>query len=279
MSYWSDHTSLRTGTGKIEVLRVSTLEETADFTQGGKAFRVVGNFTNLTGWDEDDGLPALRPSGTDQQPMRLGENAVRLGAGMALSNAIAQLARQGLGGMARLSGIPGSIGGAAAMNAGALGSCFADFLLALDGWDWRQRRPWHWENSQGGYGYRTSPIPPEVLVLSADLKLQPVSPVEERKAIQAERKRRARFTPQGPSAGSVFRNPEGAPPAGALLESAGCKGLKSGGVHVSPQHANWILNLSSRVATAEDVWALVAEMQSRVEKRHGIHLIPEIRKG
>ncbi len=268
---WQDITSLGAGTGAVNVVRIHTLEEAAEYA--GKPCFIVGGGTNLVGLDQDTTIPALRVG--NGQPQLLTNGRVRLSAGANLFSSIADLAKLGLGGMHQLCGIPGTVGGAAAMNAGAYGQEFANFALELTGWDMVRNRKWTWQRGEGGFGYRTSPVPPEVLLLTVDLQLETVDITEEQSRIQDELSNRKRRNPQGRSAGSVFRNPPGAEAAGMLLERAGCKELHQGPFYVSPQHANWILNDGSSTPSAEDAWALVQKMQNSVKDLCHIQLQPE----
>ena len=103
------------------------------------------------------------------------------------------------------------------------------------------------------------------------LRLRQVEPESEMAAVTAEKQRRARVTPSGFSAGSVFRNPPEAP-AGKMLEEAGCKGLVQGNLMVSCQHANWIVNPTREPASAEDALRLTEIMADKVLASHGVRL-------
>jgi len=182
--------------------------------------------------------------------------------------------------MALLSGIPGSLGGACVMNAGANGAEIGSFVVSMRGFSLLDGAPWTWTRRQGGFAYRTSPVPREVLVTSLELELPVCEDKDEyRAAIAAEKKRRREKNPPMASAGSVFKNPgQGAPPAGKLLEECGCKELQRGELMVSPMHANWIVNPNARPASAKDAEWLVAEMQRRVQEKFNITLVPEWRR-
>jgi len=280
--FWHQLTSLRTGLGKLRIVTPHSFKEVRDLP-GNLRYRILGNGTNTIGSDEempDDEAAIKLTAGPDTQ-CSFGyscPDAIHIPAAMPLATALRQSARMGAGGLAALSGIPGTVGGALAMNAGALGHAISDKLLLMTGWNLRTRRTWCWESADGGFAYRTSPIPPDVLVIDCVLRMKPVAPEDELARIDEEIRRRRQANPQGPSAGSVFRNPgDGLPPAGKLLEDCGCKGLVQGNLQVSQQHANWIMNLSGAPASASDARALVNIMRQRVQESFGITLSTEWR--
>jgi len=202
---------------------------------------------------------------------------VRVLCGVPLAGLARWAVQKGLEGLEWAVGIPGTVGGAVLGNAGAYGGCMADVLTQVEVLERGGGRRWV-ERGDLAMGYRTSawkasPVRP--VLLAAELRLRPV-PAEllRDRAQRYQAERRAR-QPREPSAGSVFRNPEGAP-AGRLIEEAGLKGVRIGGAMVSPLHANYIVNVGG--ASARDVWALVEHIQEVVWARSGIHLEPEIER-
>jgi UDP-N-acetylmuramate dehydrogenase len=185
-------------------------------------------------------------------------------------------ARLGLGPAAFFAGIPGSMGGALAMNAGAFGGETWDSVASVETIDrggvTRTR-----QKADFAVAYRTVRGPAGEWFLGASFEFPPAdSPAAiESEAIRALLRERAAKQPLGsPSAGSVFRNPEGGY-AGALIERAGLKGLRRGGAVVADKHANFIINTGS--ASAADIEALIAEVQRRVAEATGVHLEAEVR--
>lgn len=179
-------------------------------------------------------------------------------------------AEHALGGASALCGIPGALGGALAMNAGAMGSSLSDFLVSAKGITLEkepQLREFSVEELR--LSYRSSPvIRGKVLVTELVLRFSPVGAEEEEARIAAELARRSK-APKGRSAGSVFRNPSPDCPAGKLLEGAGCKGLQCGGYRVSEAHANWIVKAGNDVpGTESDFTMLVSEMLRRVQLKY-----------
>ncbi len=246
----------------------------------------------LLKWARDEGLPVLPlgkgsnvllPDGGfpgvafvlsgDFGRVEIHGNRVEAGAGASLMSLAVLAQRAGLSGLEGLSGIPSSVGGAVRINAGAYGSEIFDVLesvLLVTRAGEVSERP----ASRIARGYRwTALMETDDLVASARLALREADPdhIRTRMAEIAEKRKRA--LPPEPNAGSIFKNPPG-DHAGRLLEACGMKGRRVGGAEVSPVHANVIVNLGG--ATARDVRALMAEMQSAVKDRFSIDLVPEI---
>jgi len=188
-------------------------------------------------------------------------------------------ARAGLGGLEWAVGIPGTVGGAVVMNAGAQGGCIAEWLHSVQLLDPKHPdQPLTWSASDLAFGYRQSRLQQEpLIVLSARFRLDHGhDPAAVTARTSANLHSRTSTQPyQQPSCGSVFRNPE-PHKAGQLIEALGLKGLQIGGAQVSPIHANFFVNTGG--ATAADIAALIADVQRRVEAAHGITLHPEVKR-
>lgn len=197
-------------------------------------------------------------------------------AGKMVASLAWQAARRGWGGMEWAAGIPGTLGGAVVMNAGAHGHSTQEILVSADVL-----------NLDGsietltalnlGYSYRTSNLQSSSrIVISAKFKLQAASDPEEIKArtYRDLEKRHSKQPYDRPSCGSVFRNPT-PEYAAALIESVGLKGYKIGDAEVSTLHANFIIN--SKDATASDIRELIYYVQSQVKARYSIELEPEVK--
>ena len=196
-------------------------------------------------------------------------------AGVGLREASEMACELGLSGLEFACGIPGSIGGACFMNAGAYGGCMADVLksvrvLLADGS----------VDTLGvdelNLGYRKSRIADEgMVVLSATFALKKGEPEEIRATMdELTRKREEKQPLELPSAGSTFKRPEGYF-AGKLITDAGLKGWQSGGAAVSKKHAGFVVNVGD--ATAADVHAVIEHVQDEVERQFGVRLQPEVR--
>ena len=173
------------------------------------------------------------------------------------------------------AGIPGSVGGAVAMNAGGHGSDTAQHLIhavvvdRVSG-ERSERTPTDLE-----LGYRSSNLGPDEIVTSARFATSPCSRPEAEARIREITRWRKQHQPGGTfNAGSVFKNPEG-DAAGRLIDETGLKGLRCGGVAVSEIHANFFT--ADEDATAQDVWDLVWAVRRRVGEATGVWLVPEIR--
>jgi UDP-N-acetylmuramate dehydrogenase len=187
------------------------------------------------------------------------------------------VARHGLSGLEWAATIPGTLGGAIYGNAGAHGQDMAGTLILAEILH-REHGKETWSCERLAYGYRTSALkrePGSAVILSGLLKLSRST----REAVQAQMDAyityRKRTQPPGASMGSVFKNPPG-DYAGRLIEQAGLKGTRVGGVEVSPVHANFFV--TSENATASDYWRLICLVRQRVYETFGVALELEIER-
>lgn len=199
---------------------------------------------------------------------------VRAEAGVACAKIARFCARRDLVGAEFLAGIPGTMGGALAMNAGAFGGETWEHVAAVETVDRRGAR--HIRTpAEYRIGYRTVEGPADEWFLAARLSLQPGDGAAAQARIKELLERRGRTQPIGqPSCGSVFRNPAG-DHAARLIETAGLKGLCLGAACVSDKHANFIVNTGG--ATAAEIEALIEKVQAEVQRVHGVRLEPEVR--
>jgi len=270
------HTTLRIGGPARVLLRCGTREGVVAALQAvseaGVPWLVLGLGANVL--VPDDGLDAvvLTLVGDLAAISREGTR-IRAGGGAQLARVVRESLSAGLAGVECLGGIPSTVGGALAMNAGAYGQEILDVLAWAEvvEEDRTVRRLERWEVHGG---YRWSVLGKGRIVTSVELALRAEDPEVLRANVRQAREHRQRAIPPEPSAGSVFRNPAG-DYAGRLLELAGCKGLRRGGAEVSQRHANVIINTGS--ATAADVRGLVTEMAGRVRERFGIRLALELK--
>jgi UDP-N-acetylmuramate dehydrogenase len=199
---------------------------------------------------------------------------VRVQAGVPSAKLARRCARAGLGGMEFLAGIPGSFGGALAMNAGAYGGSTWEGVMELETVDRRGHRRLRGPQDYR-IGYRSVEGPKDEWFVAAILQLQPCAPERSLEIIRQLLARRAAGQPIGrANAGSVFRNPPG-DFAARLIEGCGLKGLCDGGACISEKHANFIVNTGTARAAA--IERLMALMASEVARVFGIHLEPEVR--
>ncbi|MGC9524831.1 MAG: UDP-N-acetylmuramate dehydrogenase [Limnospira sp.] len=199
-----------------------------------------------------------------------------VGSGTSLPRLAWKAARMGWRGLEWAVGIPGTVGGAVVMNAGAHRSCTADILVSANVLD-RGGKLNVLTPDQLHYRYRTSNLQGgDRLVTQATFQLQPGADPGQVMAETAEHFRRRRLSQPYhlPSCGSVFRNP-GPKAAGWLIEQTGLKGYQIGGAQVAERHANFILNCGG--ATASDIFTLIHHVQERVEHRWSFLLEPEVK--
>ena len=199
---------------------------------------------------------------------------LRVEAGVPCAKVARYAAAQQLTGAEFLAGIPGVMGGALAMNAGAWGGETWSLVTAVETVDQhgllRQRSP-----ADYAIAYRHVQGPTGEGFVAAHLRLQPGDGVAAHRRIRELLERRARSQPMGqPSCGSVFRNPPG-DHAARLIEAAGLKGSHIGAACVSTKHANFIINTGG--ASAAELEALIHHVADTVARVHGVHLIPEAR--
>lgn len=234
---------------------------------------VLGKGSNLLAADEGYAGTILRLQ-DDARTIRISGDEIHAPAGLANGLVVKAAMNAGLGGLAFLSSIPGTLGGAVFMNAGAHGVQTHEVLsraLVL-----RPGEKPEWLSADAlEFSYRHSLLQEQPgIVLEVVLKGRHIPPEETRAEIQALAAWRRERQPQEPSAGSVFRNPEGTS-AGRLIETAGLKGARIGDALVSPLHANFIVNAGE--ATAADMNRLIAMVRDRVHEVHGIRMHPEVR--
>ncbi|MDM8561938.1 UDP-N-acetylmuramate dehydrogenase, partial [Candidatus Marithioploca araucensis] len=182
-------------------------------------------------------------------------------------------ARAGLSGTEFLAGIPGTFGGALAMNAGAWGKNTWSLVQSIETLNQRGQR-YHRQITDYEINYRSVKGPKNEWFVAATLQLTSSSVEESFAKIKSLLKKRNETQPIGlPSCGSVFRNPQG-DYAARLIEQAGWKGKGKGGVYVSEKHANFIINHTA--TTAADIESLIEQIRTSVKQKYGIHLIPEV---
>jgi len=204
----------------------------------------------------------------------LGNGLVKVGAGLASAKVARFCAKQGLVGAEFLCGIPGAMGGALAMNAGAFGGETWELVKKVEvirhNGELIQRQT---DNYKVAYRSVEAPLPGEWFV-GAWLQLREGNSEEAMMRIRALLSRRSDTQPtQQPNAGSVFRNPAG-DYAARLIEACGLKGKCVGGACVSTKHANFIVNTGN--ASSLDVEKLIAKVAMTVKKKHGVELLREV---
>jgi UDP-N-acetylenolpyruvoylglucosamine reductase len=194
------------------------------------------------------------------------------GAGAKLKNVSVEAKRNGLSGVEFLEGIPGSVGGALRMNAGAMGSATFDAVESVRFMDYAGEIH-EWAVRDVPVEYRACPLLKTHVALGAVFKCKSAPREEIEKRMKSFSEKRWEAQPAAPSAGCMFKNPP-AIPAGKLIEEIGLKGAHVGGAMVSLEHGNFIVNGGS--ATARDVLELVALLKARAKEARGIELHTEV---
>lgn len=271
------HTTFRAGGDAAWFVYPENTEELKEVLHScngaGVPFCLIGNGSNLL--VSDRGFPGVMISTEKFDRLECAGNIIRAGAGVLLSKAAAAACKGSLTGFEALAGIPGTVGGAVVMNAGAYGTEIKDVLISAtvlteDG------EIKVLTNEELNFGYRTSCISEcGYLVLEAEFSLAfgEQSSVKAVMEDLAARRREKQPLEYG-SAGSTFKRPAGYF-AGKLIEDAGLKGAFVGGAEVSKKHAGFIINRGN--ATASDIYALCTHVKETVFARYGIGLELEVR--
>ncbi len=239
-------------------------------------YTILGNGSNLLVRDAGiRGAVICLDEGFRELEFREGPpRVVRADAGVPLRRLVRWAVDQGVAGLEGFSGIPGTVGGAVAMNAGAWGTEIAQLVVALEVMDPRGRIQ-VLPREALRFAYRALDLVPGTVILGALLTAAPGEPGAVKARVQELFKQREETQPtREASAGSVFRNPPGGS-AGRLIEECGLKGVRVGDAVVSPLHANFIVNAGA--ATAGQVVALIGMIQERVYVKHRVKLELEVR--
>lgn len=205
-----------------------------------------------------------------------GEHSFRLGSGLPLAKVCKLAQDQSLSGAEFMIGVPGTLGGAVTMNAGAMGQETAEVLDHVILFNMDTGEIETWSHAQMQFAYRKSAIiPNRLIVLGAQLTFKPDDAQAIADRIRKSLSFRQEHHPKEPNGGSVFKNPAPDKPAGRLLDESGAKGWREGGAMVSPMHANFIVNTGQ--ATSTDILRLMLRMKRTIQERYGLSTHPENR--
>ena len=275
---FAELTSLRVGGAIDWVLSPDTEEQAAaivhEMDQAGIAWRALGSGSNILADDGDHHYVVLSLKELKGDLVFDGE-CVSVPAGYSLPRLCIDAARQGLSGIEGLGGIPGTVGGALWMNAGAygheIGTVTETVRVARDG------KVTEIPGTDIQWSYRHTSFKEGELVLGATLHLAPDDPEKIRARMEDAKSRRMATQPHGSrSAGCFFKNPpEGTVGTGKIIDEIGMKGTRKGSAVISPVHANFIVT-EGEGARAEDALALAEEVRDRVKREHGIELEYEV---
>ncbi|MBO4831688.1 MAG: UDP-N-acetylmuramate dehydrogenase [Oscillospiraceae bacterium] len=277
--HMSEHTSFRIG-GEAPVMFVPEEPEalaelcSALNDRGVRPF-ITGNGTNLLIEDGDLGFPVVKTVSGNDIARISGDAEVTAPAGMLLSRLAVFAQQNGLTGLEFAHGIPGTLGGAVSMDAGAYGGEMKDVVTSTLAFS-PERGVYEIRGEEHDFSYRHSVFSDtDSVILSSAIRLEPgnASAVKARMDELAE-KRRASQPLDMPSAGSTFKRPKGGY-AAAMIDGAGLKGCSVGGAQVSTKHAGFIVNTGG--ATFDDVIRLIEIVQERVLREYGAELEPEVK--
>ncbi len=273
----SSLTSFRIGGPAALLMRPKNADEIRRALQACSQFNfpfcVLGNGTNVLAPDAGYNGLIIRIDTPMTSPVFLSNSVVTCPAGTALSVLARESVQNGLMGFESLSGIPGTVGGAVAMNAGAYGAEIRHIIKSVR--ILQNGRVTDITPKRSDFGNRCSRFAaPDAIVLSATFRLSPDDGGAKERMAACARARKEKQPLSFPSAGSVFKRPKGRF-AGALIEQCGLKGVTVGGAQVSPLHAGFIVNLGH--ATEQDVLQLVQLIQTRVYEQTGVQLERELK--
>lgn len=275
-----EYTTFRTG-GNVEAMyRAGNLQGlkhmVAFLADEGIPYLVMGSGSNLLVRDGGfDGVAIiLNGSLASVEDCTVAEPSILAGAGLRLHKLVEYCAEKGFSGIEFMAGIPGTLGGAVAMNAGSwgkeIGEVISEVAVLTAGGIVETR-----DRLSLAFTYRELDLPPGTIILNAKLGLRFDKPALIKKRVASYLKqRKERFPLDMPSAGSIFKNPEGGY-AGRLIDAAGLKEKAIGGAMISPKHANFIVNTGK--SSASDIVALMDLATVKVKEVFNIQLIPEIK--
>jgi UDP-N-acetylmuramate dehydrogenase len=275
---FAELTSLRVGGAIDWVLSPETEAQSAaivaEMDSAGIGWRALGSGSNILADDGDHHYVVLSLKELKGELVFDGER-VSVPAGYSLPRLCIDVARRGLSGIEGLGGIPGTVGGALWMNAGAygheIGTVTETVRVAREG------QVVEVPGTDIQWNYRHTSFREGELVLGATLRLAPDDPEKIRARMDDAKSRRMATQPHGSrSAGCFFKNPpEGTVGTGKMIDELGMKGSRRGSAVVSPVHANFIVT-EGEGARAEDALALAEEVRERVKREHGIELEYEV---
>ncbi|MBR1966363.1 MAG: UDP-N-acetylmuramate dehydrogenase [Lentisphaeria bacterium] len=234
---------------------------------------VISGGSNVIGCDaEYKGVVIVLKQGSFREISHIGD-VICAGCGVKLIEVIQYGIAQGLGGMASLAGIPGGIGGAVRMNAGAREDDMANHVVEIFGC-YRDGSVYHAVKEDIEWSYRHTSLPEDVIITGASMRLVPAVSEVEKKAVQQELELRRSHEPKGRTAGCMFKNISSEDSAGKLIDMVNLKGTLSGGARISEEHANFIVNFDN--ASEKDVLDLMKKARQSVAEMFNVYLVPEV---
>ena len=232
---------------------------------------LIGRGSNLL--IPDEGLPGITLVTSSLKAIQWGDYSVQVEAGYSLARLAQEAGDRGWSGLEFARGIPGSVGGAVMMNAGAHGGEMSQLISHVTAL-WTDGTVKELERTELEFAYRFCSLRDHAWLLETKLEFSPGDPEQIKHQMKENLAKRAANQPlEKPNAGSVFRNPLG-DSAGRLIEAAGWKGKRIGDAEVSGKHANFIVNMGQ--AKSKDVLALMEGIQRDIQLKFGITLQTEV---
>ena len=274
----SKHTTFKIGGVADTYVKVTSLSKLSTILKECREsdidYMIIGNGSNILASDDGYRGVVIRLDGDFRKIALVDDDTVYCGAGATLAALCKFALNNGLSGLEFAWGIPGSVGGAVFMNAGAYGGEMKDVVYSVNHLT-KNGEPGRTEKDDLQFGYRTSVYRQNnAIITGATLLLRKDNPEDIRARMDDYLGRRSSKQPlEYPSAGSVFKRPAGAY-AGALIEQCGLKGHSHGGAQVSEKHAGFIINKAN--ANANDVKSLIREVQTKVYDETGFNLECEL---
>lgn len=274
-----NHTTFKTGGKAIRYVKVNAINELVALltllsdNNSSSDYTVIGNGSNIL--VSDAGYDGLVIDTTGMTEINVDGDVISADAGVMLGKIAATALNNSLAGLEFASGIPGSLGGALCMNAGAYGGEMKDVIESVAVYDCGKSEVITLTNEAMDFGYRHSVVKDKpYIVLSATIRLHAGKHNDIEALMKDYNGRRRDKQPlEYPSAGSTFKRPEGFY-AGALIEESGLKGYSVGDAAVSEKHAGFVINKGK--ATSTDIHRLISEVREKVYADTGVRLEPEV---
>ena len=273
----SAHTTFRTGGPAKEYYKIETIDGLKQVLEllGDRRdeMLILGNGSNLLVSEKGIDIPVIdMRAATDK--IEIEGTTVKAGAGAVLSKVSSEAAEAGLTGLEFAFGIPGTVGGAVYMNAGAYGGEIQNICTSVNVFMNGEVKTIPGSEMEFAYRYSRA-MREKMIILSAEFKLEEGDKYDIKKTIEELTARRRQKQPlEYPSAGSTFKRPEGYF-AGKLIMDSGLAGEKVGGAMVSPKHCGFIINYDN--ATSDDIYGLIKKVQNVVKEKFGVNLEPEVK--
>lgn len=272
------HTTYRVGGPAKLFIKVHSVDELIKIIKYCRKHRIqlfiIGRGSNLL--FSDKSFEGIIISLEDMNQYHVNGSEVIAQSGVTMIKLAYDCAKIGLSGFEFMGGIPGNIGGGIFMNAGAYKSCLSEVVKSVKILD-ENLKVVELSKEEMAFSYRHSIIQdhPKWIVLEATFELENKSVEEINETLDKRKERRMSTQPWNkPSAGSVFRNPDGGA-AWKFIDDAGLRGYEIGGAQVSPKHSNFIVN--NGYASAKDIYDLIFYVQKTVQEKFGVLLKPEVR--